>query len=79
MKEQNNFDSVPTVNTSLYLRHTCHQAWFCTCDIVFAENFQKEQVTNPLTYTAQDTHCEGISQEGLLTGKSICGHYANGM
>lgn len=88
MKEQNNFDPVPTVNTSPYLKRTCQQAWLHACDTVFAENFQKEQdisgirvhlCTNPPAYTAQDAHCEGIPQVGLLTGRHIYGRYANGV
>lgn len=88
IKEQNNFDPVPTVNTSPYLRHTCQQAWLHTCDTVFVENFQKEQdisgirvhpCTNPPTYTAQGAHCEGIPEVGLLTGQCIYGHYVNGV
>ena len=88
MKEQNNFDPVPTINTSPYLRHTCQQAWLHTCDTVFAENFQKEQdisgirvrpCGSPPTYTAQDAPCEGIPQVGLLIGQYIYSCYANGV
>lgn len=43
MKEHNNFDPVPTVNTSPYLRHSCQQAQLHMCDTMLAENFQKEQ------------------------------------
>jgi len=87
MKEQNNFDPVPTVNTSPYLTQTCQQAWLHACDTVFAENFPKKRdvsgikvrpCVNPPAHTAHDACCEGTPQVGLLTRQYIYSRYANG-
>lgn len=86
MKEQNNFDPVPTVNTSLYFRHTCQQARLHSCDTLFAENFPKEPevvgirvrpCTIPPTHAAQEPPCEGIPQVGLLMEQYIYSSYTN--
>lgn len=94
MKEHNIFDPVSKINTNPCLRHNCQQAalplpahsigvtpcWQKTSKE--SSTYQRlgsiSEPTSP-THTAQDVHCEGIPQVGLLTGQCIHGHYANGM
>lgn len=65
MKEHNNFDPVPTINTNPCLKHSCQQAQLHTCDTMLAENFQKEQhiweIRVHLWANIPHSHCTGCS------------------